>query len=63
MSEHYYSRDPKVKSDPKEWSSELRGVKLRFRTDAGVFSKGEVDFGSRLLAEAFVLPEVGRYDS
>ena len=26
MSEHYYSRDPKVKSDPKEWSSILRGI-------------------------------------
>ncbi|MFC5590219.1 class I SAM-dependent methyltransferase [Sporosarcina soli] len=58
MSEHYYAKDPKVKSDPKEWSAELRGVKLRFKTDAGVFSKGEVDFGSRLLAEAFVLPEM-----
>jgi 16S rRNA (guanine1207-N2)-methyltransferase len=57
MSEHYYSRDPKVKSDPKEWSSVLRGITLRFKTDAGVFSKGEVDYGSRLLAEAFVLPE------
>ena len=30
---------------------------MRFKTDAGVFSKGEVDFGSRLLAEAFVMPE------
>ncbi|MCG7335346.1 class I SAM-dependent methyltransferase [Sporosarcina sp. ACRSM] len=58
MSEHYYAKDPKVKSDPKEWNDELRGVKLRFKTDAGVFSKGEVDFGSRLLAEAFVLPEL-----
>ncbi|WP_318616156.1 class I SAM-dependent methyltransferase [Sporosarcina sp. YIM B06819] len=57
MSEHYYSRDPKVKSDPKEWSAVLRGKTLRFKTDAGVFSKGEVDFGSRLLAEAFVMPE------
>ena len=57
MSEHYYSKDPKVKSDPKEWSAELRGKTLRFKTDAGVFSKGEVDFGSRLLAEAFVMPE------
>jgi 16S rRNA (guanine1207-N2)-methyltransferase len=57
MSEHYYSRDPKVKSDPKEWSTALRGKTLKFKTDAGVFSKGEVDFGSRVLAEAFVLPE------
>ena len=58
MSEHYYARDPKVKSEPKEWSAELRGTNLRFKTDAGVFSKGEVDFGSRLLAETFVKPEV-----
>ncbi len=57
MSEHYYSRDPKVKSDPKEWSAVLRGKTLKFKTDAGVFSKGEVDFGSRLLAETFVMPE------
>ncbi|MBE1553129.1 class I SAM-dependent methyltransferase [Sporosarcina limicola] len=57
MSEHYYSKDPKVKSSPKEWSATLRGVTLRFKTDAGVFSKGEVDFGSQLLAEAFSLPE------
>ncbi|MEK5068001.1 class I SAM-dependent methyltransferase [Sporosarcina sp. FSL K6-1508] len=55
MSEHYYSENPKVKSNPKEWSAELRGKTLRFKTDAGVFSKGEVDFGSRLLAESFML--------
>ena len=53
MSEHYYSENPKVKSNPKEWSAELRGTTFRFKTDAGVFSKGEVDFGSQLLAEAF----------
>lgn len=58
MSEHYYTKDPKVKSQPKEWSAQLRGKNLRFKTDSGVFSKGEVDFGSRLLAEAFVNPEV-----
>ncbi|MFS0576108.1 class I SAM-dependent methyltransferase [Sporosarcina sp. 179-K 3D1 HS] len=58
MSEHYYSVDPKVKSDPKEWSAEIRGIRLRFKTDAGVFSKGDVDFGSRLLAEAFELADV-----
>ncbi|MEK3936983.1 class I SAM-dependent methyltransferase [Sporosarcina sp. FSL W7-1349] len=57
MSEHYYSVDPKVKSDPKEWTAEIRGIRLKFRTDAGVFSKGDVDFGSRLLAEAFELAE------
>ncbi len=58
MSEHYYTKDPKVKSQPKEWSAQLRGNLLHFKTDAGVFSKGEVDFGSRLLVESFEEPEV-----
>jgi len=58
MSEHYYSKDPQVKSQPKEWSAELRGKTLRFKTDAGVFSKGEVDFGSRLLIESFIMPDL-----
>ncbi len=58
MSEHYYSKDPKVKSQPKELAVTLRQQSFRFITDAGVFSKGDVDFGSRLLAESFVIPEV-----
>lgn len=58
MSEHYYAKDPKVKSQPKDWTAELRGKTMRFKTDAGVFSKGEVDFGSRLLVESFSMPEV-----
>ena len=58
MSEHYYSKDPKVKSDPKEWSSILRGITLRFKTDAGVYSvKVKWISVRRLLAEAFVLSE------
>ena len=31
---------------------------LLFYTDHGVFSKNEVDFGSRLLIEAFQMPDV-----
>lgn len=58
MSEHYYTKDPQVESQPNEWSTQLRGKEFRFKTDAGVFSKGEVDFGSRLLAETFVMPKV-----
>ena len=58
MSEHYYSKDPKVKSQPKELAVTLRQQSFRFITDAGVFSKGDVDFGSKLLAESFVIPEV-----
>jgi len=57
LSDHYYSRNPQVDSNPDEWSYTLRGKTFRFKTDAGVFSKREVDFGSRLLIEAFVEPE------
>lgn len=58
MSEHYYSKDPQVKSQPRELSADLRGRTFRFMTDAGVFSKGDVDYGSKLLVETFVVPEV-----
>jgi 16S rRNA (guanine1207-N2)-methyltransferase len=57
MSEHYYSRTQKAESDPKFWDFTLRNFHFRFKTDNGVFSKREVDFGSRLLIETFVLPE------
>ncbi|MDN7247495.1 class I SAM-dependent methyltransferase [Planococcus shenhongbingii] len=53
MSQHYYSKNPQTASKPQEWTYTLRGEKFHFRTDAGVFSKGEVDFGSRLLIETF----------
>ncbi|MBS4197850.1 class I SAM-dependent methyltransferase [Lederbergia citri] len=57
MVEHYYSREPEVVSDPKYWNAELRNYTFRFKTDHGVFSKGEVDFGSRLLIDTFEPPE------
>ncbi|MCM3728556.1 class I SAM-dependent methyltransferase [Neobacillus cucumis] len=58
MSEHYYSRTQKVESDPKFWDFTLRKHTFRFKTDNGVFSKREVDFGSRILIESFIMPEV-----
>ncbi|MFF2450222.1 class I SAM-dependent methyltransferase [Neobacillus sp. NPDC058068] len=58
MSEHYYSRTQKVESDPKYWDFTLKNHLFRFKTDNGVFSKKEVDFGSRLLIESFIMPEV-----
>lgn len=53
MSQHYYSKNPQTKSNPREWTDILLGEKFRFQTDTGVFSKSEVDFGSRLLIETF----------
>ncbi|MRG88007.1 class I SAM-dependent methyltransferase [Salinibacillus xinjiangensis] len=57
MSEHYYSNDPKSKSNPTTWEYTLRNRSFAFTSDFGVFSKGEVDFGSRVLIEAFEEPE------
>jgi 16S rRNA (guanine1207-N2)-methyltransferase len=57
MSEHYYSRTQKVESDPTYWDYTLKKNLFRFKTDNGVFSKREVDFGSRLLIESFEMPD------
>ena len=55
MNDHYYSADPASghKYQTAEWT--YRGHALRFTTDAGVFSKGEVDYGTQVLLKA--LPE------
>jgi 16S rRNA (guanine1207-N2)-methyltransferase len=55
MNDHYYTREPQSESRPVECEYVYRGERLRFVTDAGVFSKGEVDTGTQLLLEA--LPE------
>ena len=55
MNDHYYTRVPHSESRPVDCGFTYRGEELTFRTDAGVFSKGEMDTGTRLLLEA--LPE------
>ena len=57
MSEHYYSNKPQTESKPRQWKFTLLGSVFTFETDAGVFSKSEVDFGSRVLIDAFEIPE------
>ncbi|WP_199616579.1 class I SAM-dependent methyltransferase [Paenibacillus alkalitolerans] len=57
MSEHYYSKRPAVESDRAVVHAKLRGFELSFVTDAGVFSKNDIDFGSRLLIETMRIPE------
>lgn len=56
MSEHYYSKQPTVKHDRKELEVVLRKRTWRFITDAGVFSKNDIDYGSRLFIETMELP-------
>lgn len=52
MTNYYYSHDPNVEHDEKNWQFELLGNNLLFTTDNGVFSKRTVDYGSRVLLKA-----------
>ncbi|NEU32454.1 class I SAM-dependent methyltransferase [bacterium LRH843] len=58
MSEHYYSEKSTTISEERDWSFTLRGHLLEFYSDRGVFSKTEVDFGSRLLIESFAFSDM-----
>jgi 16S rRNA (guanine1207-N2)-methyltransferase len=51
MSNHYYSESPEVKHNRQQHTFDLRGYAFRFMTDAGVFSKTGVDYGSRVLID------------
>lgn len=50
---HYYSNSPDSEHNRKEHPVKLKGQNFRFITDAGVFSKTQIDFGSKLLIETF----------
>ena len=52
MNDQYFAREPSSASRPAACSFDYRGVKLTFMTDAGVFSRGELDQGTRLLLDA-----------
>ncbi|WP_087975034.1 class I SAM-dependent methyltransferase [Oceanobacillus rekensis] len=58
MSEHYFSNKPQSKTSPRTWTYQLRGQEYTFTSDVGVFSKNEVDFGSKLLIEHFQEPDI-----
>lgn len=60
MSDHYYSKSPTSKREDREFEVIVRGEKLSFQTDAGVFSKKGLDFGSRFLIETVDLEGVQR---
>lgn len=55
MTEHYYSAKPSVAHELNKIEIKLRGKDFIFVTDAGVFSKKDVDFGSRLLIETMAI--------
>ena len=55
MNDHYFTSKPSAKSEPREFAVELRGRTYSFLTDAGVFSKDEVDMGTRILIDTLSL--------
>ncbi len=56
--DHYYSENPNVESDPTTINVVIREQQLTFTSDRGVFSKGDIDFGTRVLLESFEWPTV-----
>ena len=57
MSEMYYAENPDAAHDIHELRVDLLGEKMTFLTDAGVFSKKMVDFGSQLLLKCLEVDE------
>jgi 16S rRNA (guanine1207-N2)-methyltransferase len=55
LTEHYYSAKPTAAHEFNQIQIKLRGKEFTFVTDAGVFSKKEIDFGSKLLIETMVI--------
>lgn len=53
MTNHYYTENPELAHRLAQWTFELRGKNFQFLTDSGVFSRNTVDFGSRVLLDAF----------
>lgn len=60
MSDHYFSASPESAHRYAEAEYVYRGETLRFLTDAGVFSRGEVDFGTDVLLRAMPEAMAGR---
>ncbi len=49
MAEQYFTENPNTKHDLKVIDYHLDGIDLKLTTDAGVFSKNRVDYGSGVL--------------
>jgi 16S rRNA G1207 methylase RsmC len=57
--EHYFAALPKSEAKLGLIRTTLRGNSFEFLTASSVFSKKQVDLGTRLLIEAMTLPETG----
>ena len=62
MTDHYFSAAPSVASEPTSFRLTVRGLDLEVTTDAGVFARGRLDKGTRVLLEHAPGPPTGRGD-
>jgi len=60
MNDHYYTQTPSSDHKFAPCDYEYRGHALHFTTDAGVFSRGEVDYGTDVLLNALPDELTGR---
>ncbi|MBF0713492.1 class I SAM-dependent methyltransferase [Gemella sp. GH3] len=51
--EHYYTNKPNSNSNERKISGYINDKKYYFYTDNGVFSKGNIDFGTKTMLENF----------
>lgn len=51
---HYYTNNKDTKSEPKNIRFVLNAYDFDFKTDNGVFSKNNVDYGTRVLLETMI---------
>lgn len=54
--QHYYTKNPEIPHDIGKIDFNIRDIKLQFMTDAGVFSKRGVDYGSQVMIKT--IPEM-----
>lgn len=54
--QHYYTKNPQIAHDIGEIHFNIRDIKLQFMTDAGVFSRKGVDYGSQVMIKT--LPDI-----
>lgn len=52
--EHYFSRNPNIKSELRTIKVRFNDLDLTFCSDNGVFSKDKIDFGSKTLIEEII---------
>lgn len=57
MSDHYYTSNPSTPHQRKSLAVSLGGHTLTLNSDAGVFSKNGVDYGSKVLIEAMQIQD------